>query len=587
MISFNTLTIKNFLSMGNVTQNLTMNAHELVLVLGENLDLGGNDNRNGVGKSSIVNALSFALFGVPLTNIKKDNLVNATNQKQMEVSVNFTVGTQDYTIIRGRKPSKFKFLRNNIEDENIDDTQGENAHTQGEINRILGFSHDLFSHIIALNTYVEPFLSLRTADQRVIIEQLLGITKLSEKAEGLKLEFSTTKDEIKEEEFRITAAKEANKRIEQNIITLEGKSKTWEKTKAVKLDKLQSSILELLTVDIETEINLHNSKKEVEDLNAEHRSLTKELNGFEKEIVEVSRVKARLEKNLASYSDEICPKCNQTMDAETHKKLHEEDKLDHAEIIKKEGEKILKRDEVKTLANAVLSMIPKLPNTYYDTLNQAYNHKISLDTLGNSLDVEMQTVNLFTEQIELLKNDSLQVIDYTKINDLVILRDHQDFLLKLLTNKDSFIRKIIIDQNLSYLNHRLEHYLINIGLPHIVKFKSDLEVEINMYGKDFDFDSLSRGERTRLILSLSWAFRDVFENMNEKINLLFIDELVDNGLDTSGVESAVAILKKMGRDNHRNIYLISHRDELVGRVSNVLRVIKQGGFTSLSTETAV
>jgi DNA repair exonuclease SbcCD ATPase subunit len=104
-----------------------------------------------------------------------------------------------------------------------------------------------------------------------------------------------------------------------------------------------------------------------------------------------------------------------------------------------------------------------------------------------------------------------------------------------------------------------------------------------MYGKEFDFDNLSRGERTRLILSLSWAFRDVFESMNDKINLLFIDELIDSGLDSSGVESSLAILKKMARENKRNIYLISHRDELIGRVTNVLKVVKEGGFTSLET----
>ena len=100
-------------------------------------------------------------------------------------------------------------------------------------------------------------------------------------------------------------------------------------------------------------------------------------------------------------------------------------------------------------------------------------------------------------------------------------------MLKLLTNKDSFIRKKIIDQNLSYLNTRLSHYLVKTGLPHEVMFKSDLEVEITQYGRDFDFDNLSRGERTRLILSLSWAFRDVYESINDKINLLFIDELID------------------------------------------------------------
>ena len=159
-------------------------------------------------------------------------------------------------------------------------------------------------------------------------------------------------------------------------------------------------------------------------------------------------------------------------------------------------------------------------------------------------------------------------------------------MLKLLTSKDSFIRKKIIDQNLSYLNSRLSVYLSKVGLPHDVKFKSDLEVEITQYGRDFDFDNLSRGERTRLILSLSWAFRDVYESLNGKINLLFIDELIDGGLDTNGVENSLSVLKKMTRENQRSIFLISHRDELIGRVSSVLKVVKEGGFTSFeSTDT--
>ena len=238
---------------------------------------------------------------------------------------------------------------------------------------------------------------------------------------------------------------------------------------------------------------------------------------------------------------------------------------------------------MKTLATTVKSLIPALPTTFYETIDEAYNHKTTLSTLGNSLEHELATVNPYVDQVNSLKKDSLQEIDFTKMNELASLRDHQDFLLKLLTNKDSFIRKKIIDQNLAYTNHRLAHYLTEIGLPHSVKFKSDLDVEITMYGKEFDFDNLSRGERTRLILSLSWAFRDVFESMNNKINLLFIDELIDSGLDSSGVESSLAILKKMSRENKRNIFLISHRDELIGRVTNVLKVIKEGGFTSLET----
>jgi len=584
MLKLHGLTIKNFMSIGNVTQSLNFSSSDLVLVLGENLDLGGNDNRNGVGKSTIVNALSYALYGSALTSIKKDNLINKTNMKHMLVTLTFEVNGVNYKIERGRKPGIFKFSKDGVEKESSEDeSQGEGRHTQVEIERIIGVSHDMFKHILALNTYVEPFLALRTNDQRVIIEQLLGITKLSEKAEKLKEESKVTRDEIKEEEFRISAAGEANKRIEQNIVALETKSSTWNRTKTQKIDKLQASIMELLSLNIDNEILLHKTKKEVEDLTAEYRSLTKELGGLDKEVIEINRIKNRLEKNLNSYSAEICPKCNQAMDAETHKKLHDEDLEDHTDAIKRLTEKTAKRNEIKALADSVTSLIPQLPDTFYTTIDEAYNHKTTLDTLGNSLSAELETTNPFVDQIEALKKDGLQEIDFTKLNELVKLRDHQEFLMKLLTNKDSFIRKKIIDQNLAFLNHRLAHYLADIGLPHSVKFKSDLEVEISMYGKEFDFDNLSRGERTRLILSLSWSFRDVYESMNDKINLLFIDELIDSGLDSSGVEAALAILKKMSRENNRNIYLISHRDELIGRVSNVLKVIKEGGFTSLET----
>lgn len=588
MLKIKSLTLKNFLSVGNVTQSVNFTQQDLILVLGENLDLGGNDNRNGVGKSAIVNALSYAIYGNALTNIRKDNLINATNMKHMLVTLTFEINGVNYKIERGRKPGIFKFIKDGVEKEtNEDESQGEGRHTQEEIVKLVGISHDMFKHILALNTYVEPFLALRSNDQRVIIEQLLGITKLSEKAERLREEGKITKDEIKEEEFRIVAATEANKRIETNIKGLESKSESWERAKSNRIEALQKSIMEMLGINIENEISLHKSKKEVEDLTAEYRSLTKELAGLEKDVTDYTKSLSRLDKVLASSVEKICPTCNQEMDKETHDKVHNEYVAQHLESQRKLQEKSAKRDEVKALSTSVASLIPELPETFYDTVEEAYNHKTTLDTLGNSLSKELESVNPFTDQIESLRCDGLQEINFDKLNQLVKLRDHQDFLLKLLTSKDSFIRKKIIDQNLTFLNHRLAHYLTDIGLPHAVKFKSDLEVEISMYGKEFDFDNLSRGERTRLILSLSWAFRDVFESMNDKINLLFIDELIDSGLDSSGVEASLAILKKMARENKRNIFLISHRDELIGRVSNVLKVVKEGGFTSLETSETV
>lgn len=586
MIVLKTLTIKNFLSIGNIVQTVNLSNTDLVLVLGENLDIGGNDSRNGTGKSGIANALSYALYGTALTNIKRDNLINKTNLKNMFVTLDFEKDGVSYRIERGRKPGIFRFIKNNVDvannttvDEN--DAQGENRHTQESIERLLNISHDMFKHIISLNTYVEPFLSLRSNDQRMIIEQLLGITKLSEKAEVLKEEIKKVKDLVKEQEFLIQSTNETNKRINENIITLEKKSSSWENNKQNTINKLQSSILALMEVNISDEITKHKVKSEVTELVREYNSLVKDLTVVEKDIKNYTTQVNKGVENLSSTANKVCPVCDHELGDETHEKVHGLYETQVNEAKEKLEKQLKKKDEIVNLINNIKPNIPEMPETFYKTVDEAYSHKTTLDTFGNQLEGEIESVNPFIDQIDSLKQNGLQLVDFTKINDLANSRDHMEFLQKLLTSKDSFIRKRIIDQNLTYLNHRLAYYLEKIGLPHIVKFKSDLEVEITMFGKDFDFDNLSRGERTRLILSLSWAFRDVYESLYSKINLLFIDELLDNGIDSAGIEGALSLLKKMSRDNHKDILLISHREELVSRIDNVLKVVKEGGFTTI------
>ena len=224
------------------------------------------------------------------------------------------------------------------------------------------------------------------------------------------------------------------------------------------------------------------------------------------------------------------------------------------------------------------------PNTFYETAKEAYEHRSNVDNLKQALKAKETESDPYIDQIEELKNSAIQEVDWNSVNDLTSMKEHQDFLYKLLTNKDSFIRKKIIDQNLAYLNNRLTNYLDKLGLPHSVVFQNDLSVEITQLGQDLDFDNLSRGERNRLILGMSFAFRDVWESLYQNINLMFIDELIDSGMDTAGVEQSLAILKKMGRERKKNIYLISHKDELQGRVQNVLKVVKENGFTSYAND---
>ena len=162
---------------------------------------------NGTGKTTIINALSYALYGNALTNIRKDNLINKTNSKNMLVTVEFEKDGLQYRIERGRKPNVLKFYINNSEQETDDNAQGDSRETQRAIETLLGMSHDMFKHVPALNTYSEPFLSMRQNDQRAIIEQLLGITIPREKAENPKELIRNTKTSIQEEEFSLKQLK--------------------------------------------------------------------------------------------------------------------------------------------------------------------------------------------------------------------------------------------------------------------------------------------------------------------------------------------------------------------------------------------
>jgi len=220
MIHVKNLTVKNFMSVGNATQAIDFDRQDLTLVLGENLDLGGDGSRNGTGKTTIINALSYALYGQALSNIRKDNLVNKTNGKNMLVSLDFVVGNTEYKIERGRKPNVLKFYVNSKEQEVTDEAQGDSRETQDAIEHTLGLSHDMFKHILALNTYTEPFLSLKANDQRTIIEQLLGITMLSERADKIKDLNKATKDGITQEEFRIRAVRKLTSASKNRSIRL-------------------------------------------------------------------------------------------------------------------------------------------------------------------------------------------------------------------------------------------------------------------------------------------------------------------------------------------------------------------------------
>jgi DNA repair exonuclease SbcCD ATPase subunit len=685
MIKLKNITLRNFLSIGQVTQAVSFDRQDLTLILGENLDLGGDGARNGTGKTTLIQGLSYALFGIPINSIRKDNLVNRTNGKNMMVTLEFSVDGIDYKIERGRKPNILRFYVNNDLQKNTDDAQGENKETQQAIERVIHMSADMFKHIVALNTYSEPFLALKTNDQRDIIEQLLGITLLSEKAEVIKNMIRDSKDSIQAEEYRVKGIEEANKRVAEQIEALKRRQKLWKAKHDEDLTKLVTDYDDLSKIDIDVELLAHKDlvvwikQKEQQDTynalvarstawqqkhdtdvsiahkayllkneydietelkawsdlkkwlhdDTEQKAIAIAIDTQTKSINKEKKLIEKLVREVKELEDHKCYACGQDFHDDKHLEvtLEKTTLLENAraELIELESKLSINQSLViklgpkptpsyKTEAEAIrhsgdVSNLKKVwedkkqesnpfseqlselnpvvlgpqPITIYDTEAEAIEHRSTVNSLLNQITNKNNETDPYSEQVVEMENNALQAIDFDNINKLTRTMEHQKFLLDLLVSKDSFVRKKIIDQNLSYLNARLTHYLDKIGLPHQVIFQNDLQVEITELGRELDFDNLSRGERNRLILGLSFAFRDVWESLYRPINTLFIDELIDSGLDTMGVENAIAILKDMSRRRQKSIWLVSHREELAGRVPSVLKVIKENGFTSYST----
>ena len=585
MIKVKDLTVKNFMSVGNQTQAVDFNKEQLTLVLGENLDQGGDDqgSRNGTGKTTIINALSYALYGQALTNIKRNNLINKTNSKGMLVTLHFEKDGVDYRIERGRSPNVLKFYINDQEQEMLDESQGDSRKTQEQINTLLGMSHDMFKHIVALNTYTEPFLSLKQNDQRAIIEQLLGITILSEKAENLKEHVRQTKEKITSETLKIEAIQTANSKIETTIDSLKNNQRAWNSKQSQDIERLTKSIEELEKLDIDQELEAHEKLQNWSEQSNAITALNKEKSTLESALLRATKSVEKAEKDIANLEDAVCYTCGQA--------LHDDKKAEiESRKTKELNDAMAYQTEVADKLEDILKGLNEIgdingrPTTFYETMREAYDHRTNVDGLRNTLTSRQQETDPYQAQIDELSTTAMQEIDWTPVNELTSLQEHQNFLYKLLTNKDSFIRKKIIDQNLAYLNNRLTYYLDKLGLPHQVEFQNDLTVMITQLGQDLDFDNLSRGERNRLILGMSFAFRDVWESLYQNINLLFIDELIDSGMDTAGVEGSLAVLKKMGRERSKNVFLISHKDELIGRVNHLMKVVKENGFTSYEND---
>lgn len=727
MTSILSATIKNFLSIGNIAQTINLSRQGLTIILGENIDIGDADSRNGVGKSTVLQAISYGLYGEPLNKIRLDNCINNINNKAMLVKIELESDGKLYTIERGRKPSVLRLIVDGAEFGKTNEAQGENRHTQTEIDRIIGMSHMMFKHVVGLSTDTTPFMSLKAAEQREVIEELLGITQLSQRAASLKELMDTTKEQLRDEESRIKANNEANARIEQAIERAKADAEIWQTAHNRTTDNMILRSEELNKIDIDAEISIFVKidewllqQKEIDDLTtyardqieklaAEIHRLEKEIKRYEEEAArvdngEIARLEAQMKRYVAESEENIdsqlnrltteatrrrteakakiaegeqlavelqaiqdqldspnahtCSTCGQGLIGTGHLELVMEslniqykkicDKIEKAmadsdqrnedaasidtEIVQAKETHVIKKDEAaakakairqdieiartvldqqkETAANRVIELRDMLADVYikveenqsivdegskvidaigakprstYPSRESVWKVQSERDVLLSQIETELAKPNVHLSKIEGLES-TLVVVDYDPINEYNLRLKHEAFLYKLLTAKDSFIRKKIVDQNLMYLNNRMNHYLDRIKLPHEVAFMPDLTVEVNLLGRELDFEQLSKGEKNRVIMATFWSFRDVWESLNNTFNLIFCDEILDSGMDNSGAEAALAVLQSMARDRKKSVFVISHKENLIDKADRVMLIRKEDHFTTIEAD---
>jgi DNA repair exonuclease SbcCD ATPase subunit len=570
---FRELMLRNFLSFGNVETIVDLSEPGTVSIEGQNLDQGGS---NGSGKTTIINALCYALYNKPFDNISLQRLINSTNATKntlMEVRLSFERGGDEYVIWRTRGEQYTISITKNGDDI----TPGKGVtECDAMIEDIIGVSYELFTKTIIFSGNATAFLQLPIAQQRAQIEELFNITLLSEKAAKLRELIKQTESDLKVQEAVVKQQEVAKDLYEKHVVDAEKRCQRWEADREREIADIEGTLSVIGSVDFELEQALHAEKAE---LTQEGAYLAAKLAPARKDHQILARDVEKLLAEQTHLADAKCPYCTQAF-ADAPAKLAEiEAKLEDkgTKLIEVEGTVAELAEKSKAQSTRLKEVISQIQHT---NLNELLSARENATVLRSKINELQHAVNPHVEALERLYTDPAPEVETDKVDELRRRQEHQAFLLKLLVNKDSFLRRRIINRTIPFLNERINDYTQHLGLPHIVRFDADMSCTVSEFGRELDFGNLSAGEKKRVNTALALAFRDVLHHLHAKSNLLLIDEL-DGQLDGSGIDSIIRILKEKARDEGLGIYVISHHPNVQGRLDRTMIIQKAHGFSTI------
>lgn len=584
MLEIEILTLRNFMSYGNNVTTVDLRRPGAILIVGENLDDTTNGiGANGVGKSTLINALAYVLYDKPISKISKDNLVNNINGKHMEVTVTFTLGDGNKYYIRRARKMKVGAAGNTVSLFINGEDRSQGANTNAAILKLIGIPYEMFVRGVVFSATHTPFLDLPTShptspNQKSFIEELFSLTVLTEKAELLKKQIKDNEASLAIKKSRVDALESEFQRHLKLVDSAQKRVDNWVIQHDTAISRLQQQIQDAVNFDFVAEIERHSAFDKLEQQFFDTADRMEQLKASKKTAYDLY-IKSTDE--LAHLRDEKCPFCLQHFEGSGNLISDLEIKTDaQFDVVEAASEElVLLKKRTLDLKQQIIDAQAQL--TYRDANEAKMAQSESKNAEAKMAELVAQ-VNPFTEALTEMEQLVFNEVDYSPVNTLIREIEHQKFLLKLLTKSDSFVRKELMNKNIPYLNQRLREYISEFGLPHSVEFTHEMTAKISRFGRELEFGNLSAGQAARVNFALSLAFRDVRERQStRRVNLCMLDEVLDHGLDSIGVELAVKLIKRKASIDNVSMYVITHRTEVNNMFANHLTVQMQNGFSTI------
>lgn len=587
-ITFNKIKIRNFMSYGNNETEVLLNSVGFNSIVGKNLDfvLHETPDQNGTGKSSILNAICYVLFDKVIDpSISSDDLINNFNKTNMVCELSLSIGSVDYTITRRRKAGK-SGKTNDVKIVKCKDGQEEDitkdsaTNTNKLIKSIVGLEYETFVRIVVFSATNTPFLSLPITSasqisQTDILEDLFKQKELTLKAENIKKYQKQINDLLTVEQRVVERESITFNEHKRKLEQVQQQEQNWDLQREKDIEEIEN-LLASIPYDIDEQIESYNK---VEALKNEQRDIQSKIRMAEMKIKNISQNVSQNEQIIKSLEASICPFCQQShIDNE---KLHNH-KQDNVAF---EEERCVLEDELVSLVDSYDALIEEI-NTLKVGISSDIPHLMELRNKRTTYEVRMQemnkAINPYSLTYEMMIDTVINEPSYDKVNEYIKIVEHCQFLVKILTKKDSHVRKALLKRNLPFLNKKVNEYVAQLGLPHKIEITDELTTIIKLRGRQFNFATLSAGQKARINIAFCVAFRDVLIRMHSPINIYMLDECLDHGLSHQGAVAAAKLLRTKAKLEKLNLIVITHREEIAAmNFDKVITVVLENGFSRI------